>query len=406
MEKTFGCFFFLKKRTKEDEREIYIFLRITVDSVGTEMSTKRKCFTKFWNAKAGRAEGKTDYARSINTYLDTLQQKVFEAKRQLIELDQEVTPVRIKDVMLGKKINNLQRYMLMEQFKHHNEQMKALVGKDYSASTLERYETSRKHTLHFLESKYKISDIEITKLDYDFISNYEFWLKTVRNCDHNTTIKYLSNFKKIVNHCVRSGKLTRDPFLGFSMSKKEVERDVLTEDQLKRIAQESFKSERLALVRDIFLFCCYTGLAYADIHKLKQTEIIKGNDGDLWIIAKRQKTNVTSRIPLLLPALEIIERYKDHVQCRVKGKVLPVLSNQKLNSYLKEIADSCGIHFNLTFHIARHTFATTVTLSNGIPIETVSKMLGHRNLKTTQHYAKILDKKISEDMKKLKDYRF
>jgi len=181
---------------------------------------------------------------------------------------------------------------------------------------------------------------------------------------------------------------------------------VLTEDQLKRISQENFSAERMALVRDIFLFCCYTGLAYADIQKLKQTEIIKGNDGGLWIIAKRQKTNVTSRIPLLPPALEIMERYKHHKQCVNKGVVLPVLSNQKLNTYLKTIADSCGIHFNLTFHIARHTFATTVTLSNGIPIETVSKMLGHRNLKTTQHYAKILDKKISEDMQKLKDLRF
>ncbi len=296
MEKNFGCFFYLKKRRKEDEQEICIFLRITVDSTSAEISTKRKCFTKYWNAKAGRAEGKTDYAKSINSYLDTLQQKVFEAKRQLIELDQEVTPTRIKDVMLGKKINQ-QRYMVMEQFKQHNEQMKALVGKDYAASTLERYETSYKHTLNFIESKYKVSDIDITKLDYDFIYNYEFWLKTVRKCDHNTTIKYLSNFKKIVNHCVRSGKLQRDPFLGFSMAKKEVERDVLTEDQLKRIAQEDFKAERLVLVRDIFLFCCYTGLAYADIQKLKQTEIVKGNDGGLWIIAKRQKTNVTSRIP-------------------------------------------------------------------------------------------------------------
>jgi hypothetical protein len=195
MEKTFGCFFYLKKRRKDDEREICIFLKITVDSTNAELSTKRKCFTKFWNTKAGRAEGKTDYARSINTYLDTLQQKVFEAKRQLIELDQEVTPMRIKDLMLGKKINQ-ERHMLMEQFKLHNEQMKALVGKDYSASTLERYETSYKHTLNFLELKYKVSDIDIAKLNYDFISNYEFWLKTVRNCDHNTTIKYLSNFKK------------------------------------------------------------------------------------------------------------------------------------------------------------------------------------------------------------------
>lgn len=405
MEKNFGCFFYLKKKHKDEVGEISIYLRITVDSTCSEISTKRRCFTQSWNVSAGRAEGRTDYAKSINSYLDTLQQKVFEAKRHLIEMDEEITPVKIKDLMLGRKLDK-GNHMLMEQFKLHNEQMKALVGKDFAPATLERYEISYKHTLHFLQSKYRVDDIEISKLDYDFITGYEFWLKTVRNCDHNSTMKYLSNFKKIVNRCVKSGKLLRDPFVGFNMSKKEVEREALTEDQLKRIARKHFAIERLALVRDIFLFCCYTGLAYADIEKLNQTEIVKGSSGDLWIIAKRQKTNITSRIPIIPAALEIIERYKDDERCQAKGKVLPVLSNQKLNSYLKEIADSCGIHFNLTFHIARHTFATTVTLSNGIPIETVSKMLGHRNLKTTQHYAKILDKKIGEDMKKLKNYRF
>jgi integrase len=404
MEKNFGCLFYLKKKSKNETGEICIYLRITVDSGCIEISTKRKCSITCWSQKAERVEGRTDYARSINSYLDTLQQKVFEAKRRLIELDEEVTPSNIKDLMLGKSINK-PKYMLMELFREHNKQMKALIGADFAAATLIRYETSYKHTLQFLESKYNVLDIDITKLNYDFISNYEFWLKTVRKCDHNTTMKYLSNFKKIVNHCVRSGKLMRDPFLGFNMAKKEVERQALTEFQLKKIAAENFRIERLSLVRDIFLFCCFTGLSYADIKKLKQSEILNGVDGSLWIVAKRQKTNVTSRIPLLPPAIEIMERYKDHPQCQVKGMVLPVLSNQKLNSYLKEIADRCDIPIHLTFHIARHTFATTVTLGNGIPLETVSKMLGHRNLKTTQHYAKILDKKISEDMKKLKDYR-
>lgn len=405
MEKSFGCSFYLKKRHKYATGEIDIFLRITIDSLSVEISTKRKCFQTNWNSKAGRAEGKTDYARSINSYLDTLQQKVFEAKRRLIEVDEEITPAKIKDLMLGKKVEK-KKFMLMELFRQHNDQMKALVGQDFAAATFERYETSYKHTLNFIESKYKVADLDIEKLNYDFMADYEFWLKTIRKCDHNTTVKYLSNFKKIVNRCVKSGKLQRDPFLGFSLAKKEVERIALTEPQLKAITGYPFLAERLSLVRDIFLFCCYTGLAYADIKKLKQTEIIEGIDNSLWIVAKRQKTNITARIPLLPPAVEIINKYKDHPQCKLKGMVLPVLSNQKLNSYLKEIADKCNIHVNLTFHIARHTFATTVTLSNGVPIETVSKMLGHRNLKTTQHYAKILDKKISDDMKRLKDYRF
>jgi integrase len=189
------------------------------------------------------------------------------------------------------------------------------------------------------------------------------------------------------------------------MARREVEKQALTESQLQAIARENFVPPRLRLVRDIFLFCCFTGLAYADVQKLKRSEIIEGFNNELWLITKRQKTNTTSRISLLPTALEIINQYKNNKECELKGTVLPVLSNQKMNSYLKEIADTCKIPTTLTFHIARYTFATTITLSNGVPIETVAKMLGHRNLKTTQHYAKILDKKISDDMKKLKDYK-
>ena len=172
---------------------------------------------------------------------------------------------------------------------------------------------------------------------------------------------------------------------------------------MQTIIEEKFPTERLELVRDIFIFCCFTGLAYIDIQKLKQKEIGIGVDGGKWIFTRRQKTEVPSRIPLLPPTIKLIEKYKEHPQCICRDKLLPILSNQKMNSYLKEIADACQINKNLTFHIARHTFATTVTLSNGVPIETVSKMLGHKNLRTTQHYAKILDKKISDDMAVLRN---
>ncbi len=360
-------------------------------------------FQGYWNVKEGRVEGRNDYAKSINSYLDTIQQKVFEAKRKLIELDIEVTPHAIKDLMLGKNINK-QKFMLIELFKRHNENIKALVGKEYAQGTYQIFNRTLNHTIDFLNHYLKVSDIDINKLDYDFIAEFEFWFKSVRNCDHNTTMKYLNSFKKIIVHSVKSGKLQRDPFLGFSMARREVEKQALTESQLQTIAHENFGPPRLRLVRDIFLFCCFTGLAYADVQKLKRSDIIEGTNSELWIIIKRQKTDTTSRIPLLLPALEIINRYKNNKECELKGAVLPVLSNQKMNSYLKEIADTCKIPNNLTFHIARHTFATTITFSNGVPIETVAQMLGHRNLKTTQHYAKILDKKISDDMKKLKDY--
>jgi site-specific recombinase XerD len=216
-------------------------------------------------------------------------------------------------------------------------------------------------------------------------------------------MKYLANFKKIVLICVKNGWLQKDPFTGFKLAKKEIEWPFLTEQELQTIASKQFATERLNYVRDIFLFSCYTGLAYADVKKLKRSEVGLGVDGGKWIFTKRKKTDSSTRIPLLPTSLAILKKYSDHPQCVNEDKVLPVLSNQKMNTYLKEIADVCEIRKNLTFHIARHTFATTVTLSNGVPIESVSKMLGHKNLKTTQHYAKILDRKVGEDMNALKN---
>ena len=400
MDKTFGLLFHLKKENKNYDDQLTVYMRITVDGSYCEISTKRKCSSSSWNASAGRINGKSDQAKAFNSYLDTLQQKVFEAKRKLIETDKEISAESIKDLLLGR--NKQRPQMLLEVFKYHNEQIAALVGQEYAPGTLDRYQTSYRHTQSFLDWRYKLKDIDISKLNYEFISEYEFWLKSVRKCGHNTTIKYLSNFKKIIIRCIKNGWLQKDPFIGFNMTKKEVERTALTEYELELLETKKFHIQRLELVKNIFLFSCYTGLAYADVQKLKRSEIVIGIDGEKWIFTKRQKTDSPSRIPLLPVALGILRLYEDDPQCKFRDRVLPVLSNQKMNSYLKEIADSCGINKNLTYHIARHTFATTVTLSNGVPIETVSRMLGHRNIKTTQHYAKILDRKISDDMMDLR----
>jgi site-specific recombinase XerD len=398
MDKSFGFFFHLKKNKSDKSKEIPIYLRLTVNGETCEISAKRKCEAVKWNVGAGRVTGWSENAKSINSYLDLLQRMVYDKRKELIDQSLPVTAENIKTLILGNEIAQ-HKYMLMEIFKHHNEQMKALTGKEYAPGTLERYETAYRLTQMFIESRYKITDIDITKLGYEFITEFEFWLKSSRNCNHNTTIKYLSNVRKILNRCIRNGWLLRDPFLGFKMTKREVERTALTQTELQALSSKEFATERLNAVRDIFLFSCFSGLAYADVKKLKRSEIVIGVDGEQWIISKRQKTNTAARIPLLPTALTIIERYKRHPQCENGEYVLPVLSNQKMNAYLKEIADLCGVSKTLTYHIARHTFATTVTLSNGVPIETVSKMLGHRNLKTTQHYARILDVKIGEDMK-------
>ncbi len=404
MERSFGLFFHLKKNAKTEKQMFTVYMRVTIDGDNCEISSKRKCEPEKWNKIAGRMMGKGDAVWSFNAYLDTLQQKILEAKRKLIETDQALNAENVKNLLLEK--SNQRKHMQMEIFKNHNNQMASLVGQEYAPGTLQRYETSFRHTQSFLRWKYKVADINISKLDFEFITDYEFWLKSMRKRSHNTTIKYLSNFKKIVNRCLRNGWLSKDPFLQFNMRKREVERTPLTEFELNALRTKKFEIQRLAFVRDIFLFSCMTGLAYADVKKLKRSEISIGVDGEKWIFSKRRKTDIISRIPLSPIAVEILNRYSDHPVCKADDRVLPVLSNQKMNAYLKEISDLCGITKCLTYHIARHTFATTITLNKGVPIETVSKMLGHRNLKTTQHYAKFLDKKIGDDMKNIRSKFF
>jgi site-specific recombinase XerD len=213
---------------------------------------------------------------------------------------------------------------------------------------------------------------------------------------------YLKKIKKITNQCIAKKWIDRSPFVGFKMSVNETHKTFLSEEELLRIAEQKITVKRLEQVRDIFLFSCYTGLSYCDVAKLTKANVVNGVDGDKWIFTCRSKTNTPSKIPLLPISNSIVNKYVGHPVTANSGKLLPIMSNQRMNSYLKELADLCGIPKELTFHCARHTFATTVTLTNGVPIETVSKMLGHKSLKTTQHYAKIVDKKVSEDMKVLK----
>ncbi|PRY87647.1 site-specific integrase [Mongoliibacter ruber] len=399
IEKSFNFLYYLKSSRKNKGKNSCIYARITVEGQRAEISTKIALEAEKWNSDSGRVLGKTEKAKQINAYLDSMQMKVLQARKYLLDNDKEITAKSIKNVLHG---NTEDRKLILEIFQKHNEEMEALVGKEFAAGTMERYRTSYDHTKAFIKWKYQMDDIELKKLDYDFISQYSFWLKTVRGCAHNTTVKYLANFKKIVLSCVKKGWLVRDPFQNFKMVKREVNREVLSKDELGSISEKIFTIERLDHVRDIFLFSCYTGLAYIDVKNLKRSQVIVGVDNEKWIETKRKKTDSPVRIPILPVALGIIEKYKENPKCNHDDSVLPVPSNQKMNAYLKEIADLCGIQKDLTFHTARHTFATTVTLSNGVPIETVSKLLGHKSLKQTQHYAKILDVKISEDMLALK----
>jgi site-specific recombinase XerD len=399
MDHSFNTLFWLHKTKIDKSGGIPIYARITVNGKRTEMSTGKKINEEKWSNAAGRAKGNTEEARTINKFLDNLNVKLTKIHDKLFDEEKFISSQLIKDIYLGKTVK---QHSLIELFKFHNQQIKELIGKGYAAGTLERFQTTLKHLREFIKHQYLRDDIYLKELNYAFITDFEFYLKTVKNIGHNTTTKYLRYFKKIVLLAVKNEWLDRDPFSRFKLSLKEVKKECLTKDELQVLENKTIAIDRLDQVRDIFVFCCYTGLAYSDVQKLTRDNLSKGMDGELWIFADRTKTGNPSNIPLLPKAHEIIKKYEDHPVAVASGKLLPIISNQKMNAYLKEIATLCGIDKMITFHLARHTFATTVTLANGVPIETVGSMLGHKNLRTTQLYAKVVQQKVSDDMKQLK----
>ena len=400
MNSAVSILFYIKRAKINVDGVCPIYTRVTINSKRFEFSTNKFISPDKWSTEGAKVKGNSEDARSINNQLDIIKNQIMDAEKRLYKKEILINSENLRNELFG--IKERER-LLIPIFTEHNRKIKELVGSEYAPGTLERYETSLKHTKDFLQWKYRVSDIDIEKIDHAFITEYEFYLRTERKCANNTAVKYIKNFHKIINICLANGWLTKDPFANYKAKVKEVIREFLTEQEIQSLMEKEFVSERLELVRDIFVFSCFTGLAYIDVKQLTPDNIVLGIDGDKWINKNRQKTDTNSKIPLLPTAQYIMDKYSDYPVNKKKGTILPILSNQKMNSYLKEIATVCGINKELTFHIARHTFATTVTLSSGVPIETVSKMLGHTNLKTTQHYAKILDKKISEDMKILKD---
>jgi site-specific recombinase XerD len=400
MNATISILFYLKRAKTNAQGLAPIFQRITINGRRLDNSSGKFVDPSKWHPEMSKMRGNSEEARLINGHLDNLRTKILIAEKELNKKDIPVNLETLKNMLLGTK--ERQR-LLVPIFEEHNNKIKELLGIEYAPGTYERYQTSLKHTKNFLNWKYNIYDIDITKIDHAFITDYEFYLRSVRKCANNTAVKYIKNFNKIIKLCLANDWLDKNPFANYKSKVKEVERVYLSEMEIQNIINKDFKTERLSLVRDIFLFSCFTGLAYIDVKNLTKSHISIGIDGDKWIFTHRQKTESASKIPVLPITQMIIDKYAEHPQAINEEKLLPILSNQKMNAYLKEIAVVCEIEKELTFHIARHTFATTVTLTNGVPIESVSKMLGHKNLRTTQHYAKVLDKKVSEDMKILRD---
>lgn len=392
---TFGLLFYIRRDKTNKRGEAPVFMRLTINGERADASIKRFIEPHAWNSAKGKANEKSRGGKDLNLYLDAISANILRIQRDL-ELDKkEVSAQIILNRYLGKEQSD--RHTLMEVFRAHNEKCRALSGISLAPATVIRYETTLRLTEEFLQKNYKKEDCYLDEVTNQFIEDFEFFLKTVRRCCHNTTTKYLLNFKKIIRIALAKGWMKKDPFAQVHFHFEPVEREFLEKQELKAMLNKEITITRLAQVRDIFCFCCLTGLAFTDVQQLRPEHLMADIHGKIWIRKARQKTKNMCNIPLLDEAQKIIDRYRDHPYCQTHGVLLPVCSNQKMNSYLKELADICGIRKNLSTHCARHTFAT-LTLASGATIDNVAKMLGHANVNMTRRYAKVLDSSIMRDM--------
>lgn len=349
---------------------------------------------KLWNNSTNRVKGRGSESLNLNAQLDNISnslQMIFKKH----EFDEDLTLDKIKSIFLGK---NKIKTTFVEFYDKYLEDIKAQVGAGKSIALYHKYSAARSHFVNFLHAKYGRKDLMPGELTHLIIHDFEIYLKTVVSLKSNSATKTLKFFKTVVIFAQKCGVMTHDPFLNHHFHLEPVDRGFLTDEEIQRIMQKDFEIPRLEMVRDVFIFSCFCGLAYIDVVHLTQENIIT-LDNRPWIIINRQKTNMQSNIPLLEIPQMILDKYKGKTK---DNRLLPVLSNQKINAYLKEIADLCGIKKRLSYHLARHTFATML-LSKGVPIESVSKMLGHTNIKTTQIYARITNKKIEQDMMQVAD---
>lgn len=384
--------FYLRTNHVNRDGTCAIMVRISVNGERTAFSTKLSADPNKWDADTNHVDGKSKADKELNRTLDDMRASIRNHYYELERYDALVTAEKVRNAFLGITVRT---ESLMQLFKEYVDECRSLLGISRTKATVQKYDRCYRRVQEFLKAKYKLSDIPLVEIGHKFITDLECYLRTVSKCNENTTAKFLQTFKMIIIRARNNGYIKGDPFANYKIRLKRVDRGYLTEEELKILRETPITSKRVAQVRDVFLFACYTGLAYIDLKLLRAENIRTSFDGNQWIMTHRHKTDTPVNVPILDIPMELIERYKGVSK---KGYILPILSNQKMNQYLKDVAEACGIEKNITFHMARHTFATTVTLSQGVPIESVSKMLGHTQIKTTQIYARITNEKISRDM--------
>jgi len=396
MRMNFKVSFYLRSNYENKEGKSPVMLRIFLGGEMTNFGTT-KIFVKksLWSNATSRLRGRTTEALSVNAALDAISTTLYGIYRKY-ENDESLSLDLIRTVYFGK---NREFTSFLPVFDKFLEDIKQRVGKTIGADSLQKYSVLRRHFAEFLMYKYSRKDIGLNEFTPAVVQDFHLYMSTVAGCAYNTSVKKVKTLKTITIYAQKRGFLLHDPFVNHHFHMEPVDRGFLTDEEILRVANKDLGIQRLELVRDIFIFSCFTGLAYIDVSNLTPDHIVTMDDKQ-WIMTKRQKTSVETNVLLLDIPRAIIAKY-GHKTYR-DGKLFPVLTNQKTNSYLKEIADLCGIKKKLTFHLARHTFAT-MSLSKGVPIESVSKMLGHTNIRTTQIYARITNKKIEHDMEQLSE---
>lgn len=398
---SYALLFYIRKSKKRKDGKAPIYARITMNSNKTEFSTGEYVKPELWESRTNRVSKKSNESQSVNAHLNYLENKIKQVRNTLQQKKEQVTPVSIKENLSEK---NRPELMFLQRFQSHLNRIEELIGVDYARGTFVKYRSAYRHFRNFLKSHYNKSDILITLIGEDMIREFSDFLKSVRDCNQNTTTKYLFVIKNQTDTAFKKGIINIDPFDDWNMKYKPTKPTHLTWDELQRIEGKEFDSDSLGRVRDVFVFSCYTGLAFSDLEKLNYNDFYRDRDGELWLSQNRTKTDEPAHILMLPKPKEIYEKYKDFEGTAWinEDRVLPTISNTKTNEYLKVIADVCRIKKRLTTHVGRHTFATTITLNNGVSIDSVQKMMGHSTRRQTEHYARIANHRIGEEMRNVK----
>ena len=393
---SFAILFFIRESRVRKDGTASIEIVLTVNGERCAFSTGKRVKSCNWDKTKQQVKGKDEEAQSLNNYLKAIKAKLYQKEAELLDRGFIITAELLRDAYFDK-VESLKEKSLFELFEEHNKEQEKLVGNGVSKATYWISVYTVRLLKEFVQQKYKREDLYLRELNLSFIQSFHTFLRIDKGMAQNSSTKHLKLLKKIVNLAVANSYMTTNPFITYKIEREPVEIDFLDEEELRKIINFDTPLPRLERAKDMFLFGCFTGLSYIDIKTLAPEHFEKDNIGRIWIKKRRVKTGVLSRIPLLPIAKLILDKY------RGGEKLLPIQDPADINKYLKDIAILCDIKKRITFHTSRHTFASTVTLANNISLEVVSKMLGHTNTRMTNHYAKLIDKCIGEQMDKLMD---